>query len=570
MEHLKEAFANSPRCPKSPLNYGTAGFRSKAELLPHAMFRCGVLAALRSLSHGGQAVGVCVTASHNPEHDNGVKIVEPDGGMLKVEWEKYSTDLVNCGDDDYLGVLDGICIEVFRKTLDETLQSARATRPLVIVARDTRSSSPELCRLVVRGIRCVGGFIIDCEEATTPMLHWAVTYVNDRLGPQAAQSVTPQMLHKAYYEHFTEQLREVLADSDVDPSTMPKVKAYCDAAAGVGGACIPHFGPAFELLNVELEVFNVKPGDDVKLNDHCGAEHVQKGRELPRGADKLPEGSHCFSLDGDADRVVFFLTPSKSKPFRLLDGDRIAALGAATFLKLWEHLAPKLPKDAPPFTVGVVQTAYANGGSTKFLRELADKVQSPLNMSVCIAKTGVKNVHKLAVLYDIGIWFESNGHGTIATKFKKVDAWAADIGVSELREWKAVRAFLGAYNWCVGDAMVDALCFELCLRILGISLDDAYEYYQDLHVVQAKKHMSRSKLDLLHAHPEHEMWLVSPTELQDKINAALATAGHQSRAFVRASGTEDVCRIYAEADNVEAAQQVAQALQGILDDFDRA
>lgn len=29
-----------------------------------------------------------VTASHNPEDDNGIKIVDPDGGMMSMDWEK--------------------------------------------------------------------------------------------------------------------------------------------------------------------------------------------------------------------------------------------------------------------------------------------------------------------------------------------------------------------------------------------------------------------------------------------------------------------------------------------------
>ena len=29
-----------------------------------------------------------VTASHNPEIDNGIKIVDPDGGMMSLDWEK--------------------------------------------------------------------------------------------------------------------------------------------------------------------------------------------------------------------------------------------------------------------------------------------------------------------------------------------------------------------------------------------------------------------------------------------------------------------------------------------------
>ena len=29
-----------------------------------------------------------VTASYNPEIDNGIKIVDPDGGMMSLDWEQ--------------------------------------------------------------------------------------------------------------------------------------------------------------------------------------------------------------------------------------------------------------------------------------------------------------------------------------------------------------------------------------------------------------------------------------------------------------------------------------------------
>ena len=48
------------------LQYGTAGFRTKAEHLDHVMFRMGLLAVLRS-KQTKSAIGVMVTASHNPE-----------------------------------------------------------------------------------------------------------------------------------------------------------------------------------------------------------------------------------------------------------------------------------------------------------------------------------------------------------------------------------------------------------------------------------------------------------------------------------------------------------------------
>lgn len=36
------------------------------------------------------AVGLMVTASHNLEPDNGVKMVDPNGGMLSQDWEGYA------------------------------------------------------------------------------------------------------------------------------------------------------------------------------------------------------------------------------------------------------------------------------------------------------------------------------------------------------------------------------------------------------------------------------------------------------------------------------------------------
>jgi hypothetical protein len=83
IESEAASVANAP----SRLAYGTAGFRAHASLLDAIFLRMGMLAALRSLQLG-QAIGVMVTASHNGIEDNGVKMVDPDGGMLAQAWEK--------------------------------------------------------------------------------------------------------------------------------------------------------------------------------------------------------------------------------------------------------------------------------------------------------------------------------------------------------------------------------------------------------------------------------------------------------------------------------------------------
>ena len=57
--------------------------------------------------------------------------------------------------------------------------------------------------------------------------------------------------------------------------------------------------------------------------------------------------------------------------------------------------------------LGMVQTAYANGSSTKYAEEI-------LGVTVACTRTGVKHLHHKALDFDIGVYFEANGHGTVS------------------------------------------------------------------------------------------------------------------------------------------------------------
>lgn len=114
-------------------------------------------------------------------------------------------------------------------------------------------------------------------------------------------------------------------------------------------------------------------------------------------------------MDGDADRLVYFIVPSKSgNNIELVDGDKILSL-FALFIKEQLSILKKegvaKPREDYPCRIGVVQTAYANGASTDFLKQLG--------LEVVFTPTGVKYLHEKAAQYDIGIYFEANGHGTI-------------------------------------------------------------------------------------------------------------------------------------------------------------
>ena len=114
--------------------YGTAGFRMKADLLGGVTFRVGLLAALRTRKMSGKAIGVMITASHNPAADNGVKVIDPMGEMLEQDWEALATKLVNCPTDEEL-------VAQYR-ALAEQLNINLDAPGRVVYGRDTRPSSP--------------------------------------------------------------------------------------------------------------------------------------------------------------------------------------------------------------------------------------------------------------------------------------------------------------------------------------------------------------------------------------------------------------------------------------------
>ncbi|GCB75181.1 hypothetical protein scyTo_0019733, partial [Scyliorhinus torazame] len=150
MASLQEVLIISGQHPKPVglvLQYGTAGFRAKADQLDHVMYRMGLLAVLRS-KKTKSTIGVMVTASHNPEEDNGVKLVDPLGEMLAPAWEAYATQLANAEEHDLKSALTNILV-------NEPVNLQEIAR--IVLGRDTRPSSINLAQAVVDGVTALGG-----------------------------------------------------------------------------------------------------------------------------------------------------------------------------------------------------------------------------------------------------------------------------------------------------------------------------------------------------------------------------------------------------------------------------
>lgn len=179
------------------VQYGTAGFRMKAEHLDHVMFRMGLLAVLRS-KQTKSTIGVMVTASHNPEEDNGVKLVDPLGEMLAPSWEEHATCLANAEEQDVQSVL----LDISKKAEVDLQQDA-----FVVIGRDTRPSSEKLSQSVIDGVTVLGGQFHDYGLLTTPQLHYMV-YCRNTHGEygEATPEGYYQKLSKAFVELTKQEL----------------------------------------------------------------------------------------------------------------------------------------------------------------------------------------------------------------------------------------------------------------------------------------------------------------------------------------------------------------------------
>ena len=252
---------------------------------------------------------------------------------------------------------------------------------------------------------------LDHGCVTTPQLHYYVLRSNMQNMPNALLTMSSGIgFERDYMEGIIGTYLTLIATSisinsanDINRNTIEnhpernrrknqRRKMLVDCACGIGGLKIPILNDMLRLYEmeggiihpplqsqqsiieaVELIPCNV-PGDG-PLNESCGAEYVQKQQKIPtifRNAEPLQDNQqqpimdYVASLDGDADRIVFHYKSEKGD-LVLLDGDKIAVLVSSFLQEELDSLATAVP-DAKKIKYVVVQTAYANGSSTNYLK----------------------------------------------------------------------------------------------------------------------------------------------------------------------------------------------------------
>lgn len=511
--------------------------------------------------------------------------MEPDGSMLEASWEPLATAIVNAPTVD-------AAVELL------TALAARCEVPLVpppgapvsatvVIGRDTRPSSPSLAAALADAIAAVGGAVVDLGTATTPAVHYVVRRrhrAGARRGPPPA--TTPAKELAAYGAHFAGAYTALLAAAGDGAAAAAAAAGplVVDCACGVGATVMAVAGsPVAAALGPRLRAVNGL-GGGARLNDRCGAEYVHKTGILPvvypTDADALavdgvppppalggwqgpPRSGNAAdgnaaddapllvaSLDGDADRLVFY-----HPAVGVLDGDRFTVLTASFVAEI------SAAAGVGDVSIGVAHTAYSNGAAADALRAMPGVVVLP-------ALTGVK--YQEAVVrapgLDVGIYWEPNGHGTVLFTDAFLDRLRgiADGGgdgdgdtadaAGRRRAAAILLAMADLANQAVGDGIANLLLAD---ALLAIRRWTPVAWAAGTYTPRAAVNVSVRVADKgVVATADFDRLVTAPAALAAAVAEAVATV-RGGRSFVRPSGTEDIVRVFAEADEATDAARLA-------------
>lgn len=462
--------------------YGTSGFRFKIPLILEATPNIANTVCLLS-SQKNKYIGIMITASHNDHTFNGVKIIDSNGELLSPNDEQF-------------------CIENVNSNLQLELESRNSK---IVIGHDTRPSSLIIKDLLIKTINSIDSTCVldNVGLCTTPQLHFQVFKNNNNVEID-------------YYEYYFNFLESPKCSS---------FKVFVDCANGVGKI------PMFQMLTWKqldnIRLINTNTGNPELLNHQCGSDYVCSQKKLPFSHQKESKNDLHASLDGDADRVIFYFQDNDN--MCLLDGDRIISL-------LVYYLETIIP--VKEFNIGVVHTAYSNGNLITYLKEKSISTE-------CVA-TGVKHLHAAACKYDIGIYFETNGHGTIL------------FNNHESGLYPKLDNLKNMCNQLIGDAICDFFVVLTILNDLAMSPQDWYNLYQKKPSLISKVE-TPSQTNVIFETTLNESKLLKPVKLQTHIEH-LCKRYPQCFIFVRPSGTESCLRYYIECQNEDLIPEIEQKL----------
>lgn len=500
-QKLKKYLKNLPKYlkkPKKTQNYGTSGYRTKEYELDPIIARCAIVSYIRSSTFCGKYIGIMITASHNPESDNGVKLIDNNGDMFDSQWENICDSVVNCEDDDLYSLLSKI-----HRRVGNQIELGAGIKGKILVGRDTRSSGERFYNVITEVLMNFDCIVVDLGIVSTPQMHFLVRNAN----------LTGKLDPNLYFEHLGKCFEEIGGKFNEN--------LLIDTANGVPKLI---FEKLKKYINCEkLEVWNKETGI---LNYECGADFVKSNFKPPINYN-INDERRCVSFDGDMDRLIYFKTQPE---FKIIDGDNICALFAMFFTKKVEN----------KLNVGCVLSDYSNLAAIKFIKNICP---------VSIATTGIKNFVKSAKKYDIGIFFEPNGHGGIVFS-QNARNYLDSINLSGLYK---------IFDPSIGDPLADLLVLETLIPNIN----------EKLYIPTPMRIINVHTKEYVQIILNENKKVIKPQKLATAIEEL--NGKYHGIVFIRPSGTEKLVRIFVQSEKkddcdilcINAAQAVYDICGGI-------
>jgi phosphoacetylglucosamine mutase len=495
--------------------YGTSGFRYNVDQMINMSEKLGygIGALYKEMIQNADmpiktahtiGIGLMITASHNLAEDNGVKIVGWDGHIIDQKYEKFLEEIVNS-------------VEFHQ------IQLKNLSKIKLIIGRDTRPSGIVIMRGIIKGIKMIGDCeIIDCGIMTTPQFHTTVREINMN-----------QSTDQNYYVNL---MRNLIIGNKINMDGL-----MIDCANGCGTLTMEKIlTNEDETIYGGLDLIHTLTDIPNELNRNCGSDYLMNNpieyhKQLIEMG-KTDWGRLCGSFDGDADRLICW-TYDLDRIY-LMDGDHMILL-------ILRYVLEILRQSNDRWTIGICCTGYSNGGMLNKVNQIANQDDQHM-ISVKIVPTGVKHLIKEAKNYDIGIYFEPNGHGSVL--INRTDQ------IVELERLKDLS------NQLVGDAIGLIIGIKYMLDEMGFSVWDMFRLYERLESKTYRLAVSDRNL-------YKTTWdgtkLLEPIEISQKIDTLLEQF-KSHRAFLRPSGTENCLRLYVEGYDLDSVENLANMIKNIV------
>lgn len=419
------------------------------------------------------------------------------------------------------------------QAIASVLEEETGRRPLVVIGKDTRTSSDMLESALMAGICDLGGDVMPVGTIPTPAVAYLTMQEKADAGIVISASHNPyehngikvfsgqgyklsdaleerieaKILSDAPMKHRTRErigrrhhgMRQMKRDyidfvASTIESDLSGLKILCDCANGAASATAPEL---FGRFKAHTDFIHTQP-DGVNINSRCGSTHLEDlSAQVVSGGYDIG-----VAFDGDADRCLLV-----DERGGVIDGDKVLAVCAQDMKRRGKLRGNTL-----------VATVMSNLGLHEFCRTSG--------IDLICTDVGDRNVLEKMLEKDFRIGGEQSGH----TIFTDVET--------------------------TGDGEVTALQFLQVLSRSGKSaseLASVCAVYPQVLVNVAVPHSGGVKEKIM-----------ASAELAAAVKREEEALGETGRVLVRPSGTEALIRVMVEAKSTNTAQEVADRLADFI------